>query len=259
MILTGFNVDVSSQARDLCLSKQKKSQMDFYFTAGIHPYDAKSWTEQSYNQLKDLSRDPLCVSVGEAGLDYYRDYSTPEEQRPVFEQQVQLAIEVNKPLFLHERQAHDDFVSILNKFKGRLPTCIVHCFTGNEKELQTYLDMGCYIGLTGYLWKDLSDDGVRSILRKKMIPLEKLMIETDAPFMCPDLTDLPEDMKKFVTPESKSFVDKYCTEERNEPCSLSLVLELLSSTMNVDPKEVASATTKNAIKVFGLNEDKLSI
>jgi TatD DNase family protein len=201
-----------------------------------------------------MTSDPHCVSVGELGLDYkYEDLSTPEEQKTVFEHQVQLAVEVGKPLFLHERQAHEDFVEILNKFKDRLPPCVVHCFTGNQKELRTYLDLGFYIGLTGYLWKDFSDDGVRSILRKNLIPLDKLMIETDAPFMCPDLTDLPDDMKKYVTPASKELVNNFCTEEKNEPCSLPLVLELISSLMNKDPKEVATATTNNAIRVFNLN------
>lgn len=251
MMLTGFNVDISRQAKDLCYFK--KSLMDLYFTAGVHPYDAKSWNNQSYQEIKEMTKDPLCVSVGELGLDYHYDYSTPEEQKHVFEQQVRLAIEVGKPMFLHEREAHEDFVQILNKFKGQLPQSVVHCFTGNEKELQTYLDMGFYIGLTGYLWKDLSDNGVRSILRSNMIPLDKLMIETDAPFMCPDLTDLPDDMKKCITATSKDFVDKYCSEEKNEPCSLPLVLELIASLMNKDAKDVAAATTNNAVRIFKLH------
>lgn len=116
---------------------------------GVHPHDAKTWTDDCYEVIKELASNPECVAVGECGLDFNRNFSPPDVQMEVFEKQVQLACEVGKPLFLHERDAHDDMVRILGKFKDRLPPAVLHCFTGTSAQAVKYLEMGLYIGLTG--------------------------------------------------------------------------------------------------------------
>ena len=115
--------------------------------------------------------------------------------------QIKLACEVQKPLFLHERDAHAEMVELLTRYKSQLPTCVIHCFTGTKEQAITYLSLGCYIGLTGYLWKDKSEDGVRKILQDNVIPLDRLLVETDAPFMYPNTraSKLPQHVKDAMT------------------------------------------------------------
>lgn len=122
-------------------------------------------------------------------------YSVP------FSLQIQLACEIQKPLFLHERDAHKEMVNLLTLYKDKLPTCVIHCFTGTKEQAQTYVEMGCYIGLTGYLWKDKSEDGVRRILEDEILPLDKLLVETDSPFMYPNTraSKLPQHVKDCLT------------------------------------------------------------
>jgi len=226
-----------------------------YSTAGIHPHDAKSWDEETYNELKDAARCAECVAIGECGLDFNRNFSPPEMQIEVFEKQVMLACELGKPLFLHERDAHAEMVAILERFVDRLPPCVIHCFTGNREQAIKYLQLGCYIGLTGYLWKDKSENGVRRILEEGVIPLDKLLVETDAPFMYPNTraSKLPQHIKDCLTERSVTFLQRYCTFQRNEPCSLPVTVEMIAAYLNKTPEEVALATTFNALKVFGLS------
>ena len=115
--------------------------------------------------------------------------------------QIQIACEIKKPLFLHEREAHKEMVELLEKYRDRLPTCVIHCFTGTREHAEKYLSMGCYIGLTGYLWKDKSENGVRKILEDNVITLDRLLVETDAPFMYPNTraSKLPQNVKDRLT------------------------------------------------------------
>jgi TatD DNase family protein len=138
---------------------------NYALNSGIHPHDAKSYTDESWNELKVVASNPECVAVGECGLDYNRNFSEPSEQRQVFRKhvrqqsllvsvvitffQIELAIEINKPLFVHERDGHDDLLEILDQYKGRLPPVLIHCFTGTAEQALTYLSRGFYIGLTG--------------------------------------------------------------------------------------------------------------
>lgn len=226
-----------------------------YSTAGIHPHDAKSWDDETYNEIKEAARCAECVAIGECGLDFNRNFSPPDVQIEVFEKQVALACELGKPLFLHERDAHQEMVSILERFVDKLPPCVIHCFTGNREQAIKYLQLGCYIGLTGYLWKDKSENGVRRILEEGVIPLDKLLVETDAPFMYPNTraSKLPQHIKDCLTERSVTFLQRYCTFQRNEPCSLPVTVEMIAAYLNKTPEEVALATTFNALKVFGLS------
>ncbi|KAG8229582.1 hypothetical protein J437_LFUL010174 [Ladona fulva] len=176
-----------------------------YSTAGIHPHDAKSWTDEYEEDLREIAHNVECVAIGECGLDYNRDFSSPDVQREVFEKQVNIACELQKPLFLHERDAHEDLLTILQKYKDRLPATVIHCFTGTVEQAQKYLQMGFYLGLT--------------------VRLASLM-----------------------------FLHRYCTFQRNEPCSLPAIVEMIAAFMKKSPEEVALATAFNALKLFGLTE-----
>lgn len=227
-----------------------------YSTAGIHPHDAKSWTDGYLDELREIALSPECVAIGECGLDYNRDFSPVDIQKEVFETQVQLACDLNKPLLLHERDAHQDLLDILNKYKDRLPSIVIHCFTGTCEQAQSYLEMGMYLGMTGYLCKDKSDNGVRKILEDGLIPLDRLLVETDSPFMYPNTraSKLPAHVKEALTERSLTFLQRYCTFQRNEPCSLPAIVEMIAAFMKKPAEEVALATAFNALKVFGLSQ-----
>ncbi|CAG0901222.1 unnamed protein product [Cyprideis torosa] len=225
-----------------------------YATAGVHPHDAKAWDASSLQELRELAALPECVAIGECGLDFNRNFSPRDVQLDVFKKQVTLAVELQKPLFLHERDANREMLEILSSHRSQLPPTVIHCFTGTREMALQYLELGLYLGLTGYLWKDKSSNGVRSLLTEQLIPLDKLLLETDAPFMFPNFrgAKLPPDVRSALTPSSTVPLDRYCSFSRNEPCSLPLILELVAAFMKKPPHEVALATTFNAIKVFGL-------
>jgi len=251
MMVTGTSLHSTKEA--LRLTRLYPSTL--YSTAGVHPHDAKSWEEDTYRELESVAREKECVAVGECGLDFNRNFSPPDVQISVFEKQVELACALGKPLFLHERDAHDVMVEILQKNIERLPACVIHCFTGTKEQALKYLQLGCYIGLTGYLWKDKSENGVRKILEEGAIPLDKLLVETDSPFMYPNTraSKLPQNIKDCLTERSLTFLQRYCTFQRNEPCSLPVTVEMIAAYINKTPEEVALATTFNALKVFGLS------
>ncbi|CAG0913688.1 unnamed protein product [Notodromas monacha] len=251
IMVTGTSVQGSKDA--LRLARLYAGTL--YCTAGVHPHEAKSWTEDSYSTLKEVANSVECVAIGECGLDFNRNFSEPAVQMAVFEKQVGLACDVKKPLFLHERDAHDELVGVLNKFGHRLPAGVVHCFTGSVAQLATYLDMGFYIGLTGYLWKDKTTEGLRHMLETGLLPLERLLVETDAPFMFPNTraSKVPSHVRDRLTPRALSYLQRYCSFQRNEPCSLPATVEMIAAFLNKSPEDVALATTFNALKLFGLS------
>jgi TatD DNase family protein len=172
---------VDSEA-SLALSKAYPDVV--YSTAGVHPYNVRGCGDISsaMQALIYLASEPLVHCVGECGLDYSEGFPEAALQQPWFEQQVRLACQIRKPLFLHERLAFEPFVTTLRSADATtpqgLPPCLVHCFTGTEAELLAYIDMGFYIGITGFLLKKPHGDALRECV--KHIPLDKLMIETDA-------------------------------------------------------------------------------
>ena len=172
-----------------------------------------------------MCSNPECVALGECGLDFNRNFSPPEVQLEAFEKQVELACRLKKPLFLHERDAHDEMISVLKKYESQLPPSVIHCFTGNMTQVQDYLNLGLYIGITGwysglfftthsilsiyivlfdcigYVWKDKSEQGIRKILTENVIPLDRLLVESDAPFMYPNTRSakLPGGSKDIIS------------------------------------------------------------
>ncbi|ENN80025.1 hypothetical protein HUJ04_004604 [Dendroctonus ponderosae] len=250
IMVTGTSVKASKEA--LRLTRIYPGTL--YSTAGIHPHDAKSYDEESWQELCRIVQNTECVAVGECGLDYNRNFSNPEDQKAVFEKHIKLAIEHNKPLFVHERDAFSDLSEILDKYANKLPPVLVHCFTGSVENALAYLQKGYYIGLTGYLCKDKSDTGVRKLLVDNLIPLDRLVVETDAPFMYPNTraSKLPTNVKEGLTERSMTFLHRYCTFQRNEPCSLPAIVEMIAAFMDKKPEEVALASSFNAMKLFGL-------
>lgn len=251
IVVTGTSIHSSKEA--LRLTRLYPGSL--YCTAGVHPHDAKSWSTETYDTLREIASNPECVAIGECGLDFKRNYSEPDIQIQVFKQQVELACELKKPLFIHERDAHTSLIDILEQFLDQLPFTVIHCFTGSRQELQKYISMGFYIGLTGYLWKDKSEDGIRKSLEDGLIPLDRLLLESDSPFMYPNTraSKLPSYVKSALTERSVSFLHRYCTFQRNEPCSLLVTVEMIAAYLKIKPADVALKTTYSALKVFGLS------
>jgi len=208
----------------------KKHSGYCYSTAGIHPHDAKSFDGNAIPTLKSLAVQDHVVAVGECGLDYDRNFSTPEKQRFVFEEQLKLATQLSLPVFLHERAASKDFISILSEYRKDLKGAVVHCFTSDQETLEAYLKLDCHIGITGWICDKRRGDRLREIV--KIIPLDKLMIETDAPYLTPH--NMPVRVR------------------RNEPCFLPYVLRKVAECMGLEEKELAEKTRETTLKFFNL-------
>ncbi|XP_050439970.1 3'-5' ssDNA/RNA exonuclease TatD [Adelges cooleyi] len=226
-----------------------------YSTAGIHPHEAKSWEDGYYDELKDIAKNTECVAIGICGLDYNKDFSTPDTQRKVFELQVSLAVELKKPIMLHQKGAHEDFFLILKKYSAGLPIAIMHSFTGSSEEATDYINFGMYIGITGGLCKDSSGNGIKKLLNDGTLTLDRILVQTDSPFMYPNAraATLSETVKSSLTQRSLGFLQRYCTFHRNEPCSLPVLVELIAGFIGKKPDEVALATAFNALKLFGMS------
>lgn len=224
MIITGTSLRNSIDAASYAGQHANK----LYSTAGVHPHDAKNCNEQTISKLRELAVLPQVVAIGECGLDYNRDFSPRDVQRKWFGEQIRLAQELDMPLFLHEREASADFIGLLNEHK--VQKAVVHCFTGTLAELKAYLEMGYHIGITGWICDERRGKHLRELVR--IIPLDRLMIETDAPFLTPrDLNVKPSD-------------------GRNEPAILPHILQAVAHCIGKPADEVAKATTQTAKEFF---------
>lgn len=179
MIVTGATLEGSAQALDLV----KAHSGVLFATAGVHPHHAIDYDDATDASLRELARDPLVRAVGETGLDYHRNYSPPDVQLQVFERQLQIAVDLQMPLFLHQRDAHDDFIALLRRYRDRIPGAVVHCFTDTDEALRDYLALDCHIGITGWICDERRGTHLRELVRT--IPANRLMIETDAPYLLP--------------------------------------------------------------------------
>ena len=224
-IITGTTIKSSEIAKDYAL----KFPNTLYSTAGIHPHNAKDFTDDSLAQIENLSKFDQVVAIGECGLDYNRNFSKPQIQRKVFEKQIELAEKLNMPLFLHEREAHTDLFNILKKYPDMCEKSVVHCFTGTKEEALNYIELGCYIGITGWICDMKRGKSLQEAVQ--YIPSNKMMIETDAPFLIPK--NLDEKPKKH----------------RNEPKYLLNVLETISQYTSIS-KEKLAKDLRNNTKIF---------
>lgn len=227
-ILTGTSLKVS---KEMAALSDKLPPGTAYFTAGVHPHYASELDAAGLAVLRKLISHPNAVAVGETGLDYNRDLSPRSVQRAAFEAQVDLACAVQKPLFLHEREAADDLLAILDTFKDRLPRCVVHCFTGSEAVARKYVERGFYIGITGWVGqKNRNQDLLQAL---QAIPPERTMLETDAPYLTPP-----------------GYVPSISG--RNEPAAMSRVAELLAVARGVPVEQVRADAYAATLLFFGL-------
>jgi TatD DNase family protein len=227
MVITGSSVASTRAAIDLARGDPRR----FRCTAGMHPHHATDLHDEALAQLAEMATQPEVVAVGECGLDYFRNFSPPEAQRAAFQKQLELAARVHKPVFLHQRDAHADFLAILRDYRPRLAGGVAHCFTAGMEEAQAYLDLGLYLGITGWICDERRGLHLREVVRT--VPAERLVIETDAPYLMP----------RNLQPKPST--------RRNEPMFLPYVLEAIASARNQPAQELASITTRNALTLFG--------
>ena len=229
MVITGTSVAGSQRAAELAETRPGV----LYATAGVHPHDAKSCDDQTRQVLRALAAKPDVVAIGECGLDFNRDFSPRPVQRKWFEAQIELACELGMPLFLHERDASDTMLEILHHHRETITNAVIHCFTGTAKELDAYLALDLHIGITGWICDDRRGKHLLDLVDR--IPLDRLMIETDAPYL------LPRDLR----PKPKN--------RRNEPAFLPHVLETVARATKHTPDQIARATTATAAAFFAFS------
>jgi len=201
-------------------------------TLGIHPHNAKSATLDTWKKFDSLILNNKIVAIGECGLDYNRMFSPIETQMEVFIAQIELANKYNLPLYLHERDAFDDFYNLLCIYKAKYPNLkgIVHCFTGKKQHLLKYIKLGFYIGITGWICDNKKNGNLVEAI--KFLPLDKLILETDSPFLIP----YPYGKKRNT--------------RRNQPDSLEYIIENISNIISKTKDEIITKTTKNYKKLF---------
>ena len=209
-------------------------------TAGVHPHNAKDWDTAMLAALRELvssdlpAPDGTIVAIGECGLDYNRNFSPPDAQRKCFEDQLALAAELGKPVFLHERDAFGDFSAILKQHRKGLPGAVVHCFTGGAAELEAYIALDCYIGITGWVCDERRGSHLAPLLRQ--IPAARLLLETDAPYL------LPRCLPRSVRGKSG----------RNEPRFLPAIAAFAAEALGKTVEQLAAETSANAGRLFGI-------
>ncbi len=204
LIITGTDLVSSESAIELA-----ETEPGFLFsTAGIHPHDAKTFDSSSLSKLKQLALNPQVKAIGECGLDFNRNYSTPAEQELAFVQQLELAVELQLPVFMHERDANRRFIELLKPYRSQLPNAVLHCFTGDKRDLQRCLELDLHIGITGWICDERR--GTQLLELVKLIPDNRLMIETDSPYLLP----------RSMRPKPKS--------SRNEPKYLPYIAQTIA-------------------------------
>lgn len=221
MITIGINLETSLKAVRIA---EKHSNV--FAAAGIHPHDAGEAEKEDLNRIIELYQNPKVVAIGEVGLDFYRNLTEPEIQRKIFRSFLDLAKELDLPLIIHTRDAEDEILSILREKGKQGWRGVFHCFPGDVRMAEQVLDMGFYISFTG----NITFKNTKSAAVAKHIPVERLMVETDCPFMAP----VPHRGR------------------RNEPAFVQHVAQKIAEVKGISFEEVARATTKNAMDLFGL-------
>lgn len=230
MMVTGASGSGSRQA----LALAQRAPGVLFATAGVHPHHAAELDAALLAELGDLARAPEVVAIGECGLDYFRDFSPRPVQRAAFGEQLALAAQAGKPVFLHERDAHADFLAILREHWPQLSAAgaVAHCFTGEEAQLARYLELGLAIGITGWICDERRGAHLTPLMR--MIPAGSLLVETDGPYL------LPRDLQP--KPASR----------RNEPAYLPHIVRRIAASRGESFEELAAHSTAAARRLFRL-------
>jgi TatD DNase family protein len=228
IVVTGASAGGSRAAREFA-----RAHPGFlHATAGVHPHHAHEYDESTDALLRELVASPEVKAVGETGLDYFRDYSPHAAQVAAFERQLAIAVDCGKPLFLHQRDAHRDFIACVDRVRDRIGRTVVHCFTGERNELVDYLDRGFYVGITGWICDERRGSHLRDLVA--LIPADRLLIETDAPYL------LPRDLKPKPA------------HRRNEPMYLAHVCAAVAAARGEEIETTAALTAANARRFFDL-------
>ena len=225
MVVTGASRTANEEAYALAQAHPGV----LYATAGVHPHHAVDFDDATEARLYELASFPPVRAMGETGLDYHRNYSPREVQLDVFERQLRVAAAVGKPVFLHQRDAHTDFLALLKRYRDRLPAAVVHCFTDTRDALHDYLALDCYIGITGWICDERRGSHLREFVRE--IPTNRLLIETDAPYLLP----------RTVRPQP--------SHRRNEPMYLKHICAEIARDRG-EPVEVTAANSTDAATTF---------
>jgi TatD DNase family protein len=232
ILVTGTSVAGSRRAREIAVERRKLASPRLFATAGIHPHQASSASREALAEVRELARRDRVVAVGECGLDYNRDFSPRDRQRACFEAQLEIASEVRKPVFLHERDAYEDFARLLERWRPKLVGGVVHCFTGERAALERYLALDLHVGITGWICDERRGAHLRGLVR--LVPAGRLLVETDAPYLLPrDLGPRP-------------------AAGRNEPAFLGHVARTVAACRGEAPERLIEHTTAAAVQLFGL-------
>lgn len=220
-----IGVDLESSRRAAQYSRDLRG---VFCTVGLHPHEASSASPEIWAEMKLLALTAPAVAIGECGLDFYRDLAPRHQQKEAFIQQVELALELGLPLVVHDREAHEEVLAILQKRGAERVGGVLHCFSGGPELAQEVLALGFSLGVTGVITFKQAD-GLRELVKRA--PLNKLLIETDSPYLTPEpLRGRP-----------------------NQPAYLKHILQALALALGLPSEEVAAATTDNARRLFGLS------
>ena len=236
ILVTGTSPQVSRRAREMVIEHRTRRTPRLFATAGIHPHQASSASREALDEIRELAGRPEVVAVGECGLDYNRNYSPREAQLACFEAHLEMAAELRKPLFLHARDADEEFTRLIARHRSRIVGGVVHCFTGSQAALERYLELDLHIGFTGWLCDERRGTHLRELVR--LVPRGRLLIETDAPYILPrDLRDKPQN-------------------RRNEPAYLAHIARAIADCRGESLAELASHTTRAAADLFGIDLER---
>jgi TatD DNase family protein len=227
MMVTGATL--AGSARAVTLARTHPGTL--FATAGVHPHHASDLDTTSLEELAELARDPAVVALGECGLDYFRNFSPRAQQRQAFHWQLELAARLGKPVFLHQRDAHEEFVAILREHASGWRG-VAHCFTGSAEQLHAYLQLGLAIGITGWICDERR--GAHLLALMPQVPAERLLLETDGPYL------LPRDL----SPKPAS--------RRNEPAYLPHIAAAVAQARGETLESLARSSTTAARALFGL-------
>lgn len=226
LVLTGTDPDSSREA--LALAERHNG---LWSTAGLHPHQARQFSATVLAELEALASAPQVRAIGETGLDFNRDFSPRPDQERAFAAQLELAARLRMPVFLHQRDAHERFLPILREYRDALPDAVVHCFTGSREELFAWLDLDCHIGITGWIC-----DERRGLTLQRLasnIPLDRLLVETDSPWLLP-----------------RNLPDRPPVAGRNEPALLPWVVRKLAECTGHAEDEIARHSYANTHRFF---------
>ena len=227
LMTVGVNDKTSARAVKLA-----EFHPEIFASVGVHPHDVKNCRESVIEDLIRLAANPKVRAWGEIGLDFNRMYSPRKDQEMWFEKQLETADQLELPMIFHERDSNGRFLEILKKQAVKKLNGVVHCFSGDRNELEQYLDLGLYIGITGIL--TIKGRGARLRKLAPIIPLDRLLVETDAPYLVP-------------APEKNQH-------RRNEPAFVKSVLLKLAEVKQEDPNQLSEIIWHNTCRLYGLKD-----